>query len=90
MTYSVAFQCDSCGLCCRHVPDGCGLPHDSGTCRNLVENKCSIYASRPDICRVDVMQKVLAPNSTLEEWYATNTMQCELLKAKAKEEQNGK
>jgi len=83
------FRCDSCGLCCRQVTDGVGLPHKNGVCAHLVDNKCSIYATRPDICRVDRMHKVLANEVTLAEWYRINTKQCELLKAKAKEQNDG-
>ena len=52
------FLCSSCGACCRAAGkmDGAkhGLPiKKDGSCGNLIDNICSIYNDRPDICRVD-------------------------------------
>lgn len=54
------FPCTACGICCkigpRHVP---GWPlRDDGACAHLQsDNTCAIYETRPDVCRVDVMQR---------------------------------
>ena len=52
------FLCSSCGACCRAAGKmngkKYGLPiKEDGSCANLIGNLCSIYNSRPDICRVD-------------------------------------
>jgi len=52
------FLCSQCGACCRNAGkmDGAkhGLPiKEDGSCANLINNMCSIYDDRPDICRVD-------------------------------------
>jgi Fe-S-cluster containining protein len=51
------FPCSSCGLCCRKVGlalETKALDRGDGVCRHLDEDTrlCSIYATRPDICRV--------------------------------------
>jgi Fe-S-cluster containining protein len=55
-----SFNCDGCGACCRLVPDvlleAYNLPKsERGGCGYLVDNKCSIYESRPDVCSVRTM-----------------------------------
>jgi Fe-S-cluster containining protein len=50
------FPCTGCGACCRRVGlvKGHGLPVKAdGSCGNLVDNRCAIYATRPDVCRID-------------------------------------
>ena len=52
------FPCTQCGLCCQRVhwnEQTRFLDRGDGTCRHYdAPNKaCSIYAQRPDICRVD-------------------------------------
>jgi len=63
------FPCSGCGACCRRV--GMALKHSKefkdqfpygskkdGSCEKLnKEGQCSVYNSRPDICRVDVTYK---------------------------------
>lgn len=58
------WKCTKCGACCHFVkwfiPD---LDRGDGACIYLTPtNECSIYESRPDICRTDKM-----PPSTEEE-----------------------
>lgn len=57
------FPCSGCGACCRRIGwmdaedlETHGLKADeSGACTNLLpDNSCSIYDTRPDICKVDV------------------------------------
>ncbi|WP_394682227.1 YkgJ family cysteine cluster protein [uncultured Comamonas sp.] len=52
------FPCTQCGLCCQHVHLSHAtqfLDSGDGTCRHYdsLSKGCSIYAERPDICRVD-------------------------------------
>lgn len=55
------FPCTCCGACCRRVGfvsqeilDSAGLEaKEDGSCTHLVNNQCSIYEERPEICRVD-------------------------------------
>lgn len=54
---TLAFPCQQCGLCCQHVnlaAESQFLDRGDGTCRHYVaaSKLCSIYAERPDICRV--------------------------------------
>jgi len=51
------FQCSSCGACCRRAGQLGLMPQrEDGACLYLDENnRCKIYETRPDICRVDVM-----------------------------------
>jgi len=55
------FPCIGCGACCRTLGDVgdlsvFGLEADeNGHCTKLVNNSCSIYEARPDICRIDKM-----------------------------------
>ena len=60
------FKCNGCGACCRRVGT---MPKEvlainnlsvraDGSCTNLKsDNSCSIYETRPTICRVSEMQK---------------------------------
>lgn len=52
------FNCSQCGLCCQRVnfaEETKFLDRGDGTCKHYdSETKnCSIYTTRPDICRVD-------------------------------------
>lgn len=60
------FPCTNCGCCCKRV----GLVkkfltedefpfdvYENGACKMLVNNMCSVYDDRPDICKVEEMAK---------------------------------
>lgn len=53
------FPCSGCGACCRRVGYAAQFPRElvrpDGSCVHLQGNLCSIYADRPDVCRVDSM-----------------------------------
>lgn len=54
------FNCTGCGACCKLVPDQVlemfQLPRaEGGGCGHLVEDKCEIYETRPDVCDVRKM-----------------------------------
>lgn len=61
-----SFPCTSCGICCTRVgkfPTGEDFALDNGRCRHLQpDNRCGIYESRPEICRVkDRAEKSAVP-----------------------------
>ena len=77
------FLCSQCGACCRSVGKTnakiYGLPiKKDGSCRNLVGNICSIYETRPDICRVDSML-TKKPGQTKKEYFIEQTKNCHIL-----------
>ena len=74
------FKCSGCGACCKIVglvPNLKNiLPHKKdGSCIHLVDNKCSIYDSRPDICRVDKMM-YNDKGLSRKEYYIESTKAC--------------
>lgn len=81
----MSFSCDKCGLCCRNIskiPGLAAFDSGNGTCIYLTdENLCSIYASRPEICQVDLMyEKYFKSTMSVEEWYELNSEGCKKLK----------
>ena len=78
------FKCDQCGKCCEKVGKSdiySFLADASGKCKYLNGNKCSIYDSRPLICRVDEMYEHYYKDSmTRDEFYELNHMLCNVLK----------
>ncbi len=52
------FKCTQCGACCKILPRLVApwLVDESGVCRHLKDNKCTIYDNRPDICNRDKMR----------------------------------
>lgn len=78
------FQCSQCGLCCQHidlVPELAKFHNGNGICIHLKDNICSIYTTRPDICRVDVMyEKEYSKYYSLDEFYKINEEVCKQLK----------
>lgn len=79
------FPCSQCGLCCQHVhlaEETRFLDRGDGTCRHYdtASRGCSIYAERPDICRVDRQYEVnYAQQYTWEDFVTLNLQACELL-----------
>lgn len=80
------FECDRCGLCCRHIKGIKELENfllDDESCINLdkTSNLCKIYDKRPDICRVDKMfKKVFYKFISKEEYLNLNASSCKKLK----------
>lgn len=65
------FPCERCGACCRAIQ-----------CRYLEgENHCSIYETRPDVCRVDRMIDILGMSERRHELYKLTKRICEHLRA---------
>lgn len=71
----IPFPCTACGLCCRYVKGYLDARPD-GSCVNLVDNKCRIYETRPEICRVDVM---LDKTTNREKAYKDTVLMCNTL-----------
>lgn len=78
------FVCTKCGECCKHidrVPELNEYHNGDGICVNLVDNMCSIYDERPDICRVNYMYEIrYSKFMAREEYYRLNMQACETLK----------
>ena len=80
------FNCDCCGLCCRHISGIKMLaPFDDGTGTCIYFDRendlCTIYDSRPVICNIDAMYEIFfAHKMTREEFYAMNREACMRLK----------
>ena len=80
------FPCDQCGECCRNLQLSelySELDRGNGVCRYLVGNLCSIYPSRPLLCRIDESYDYFFKDSmTREEFYRANLQVCSKLKTK--------
>ena len=87
ITPSSAFPCTQCGLCCKHVyvaAETQFLDRGDGTCRHYdaASKGCTIYAERPDICRVDRQYAVrYAQQYTWDEYVTVNLQVCTYLQA---------
>lgn len=61
-----SFPCASCGACCRRMKPviDAGIPFpfkvdETGKCEKLgLDNKCTVYENRPDICNIDKMIEI--------------------------------
>ena len=79
------FKCNCCGVCCKMLntayPGVEELVSDDGhTCKYLVDNKCSIYAHRPDFCNTEIMfEKIYSRIMSREEYDAMNEESCKIL-----------
>ena len=79
------FKCSQCGECCRHL-DRSELYRDldrgDGICRYLTGNLCSIYETRPLLCRVDESYEAFFSEIyTRDEYYRLNEDACRILKS---------
>ena len=55
-------------------------PDEFGACPMLVDNKCSIYKNRPDVCNVQtIWRKHLKGKITQKKYYELNQQMCERL-----------
>lgn len=80
------FKCDQCGECCRHLKDVsvyADLDRGDGVCKYLNDNLCSIYDTRPLLCRIDeCFELFFKEQYSLDEFYRLNTEICNQLKNK--------
>lgn len=78
------FNCDMCGKCCQNLrlsPLYSELDNGTGKCRYLEGNLCSIYETRPLLCRIDESYDAFFKGKmTKEEYYRLNYEACEKLK----------
>lgn len=83
------FKCDKCGLCCRNLhksPIYEKLHNGDGICRFLNGNICSIYETRPLVCRVDEgYDAFFKEQMSYEEYIQRNYECCEILKRETEE-----
>ena len=81
--FSKQFKCiDNCGECCRHINLVDGLKHlqnGDGVCQYLVDNRCSIYEDRPDLCRYEKVYEMMKDRFTIEEYDKISVQYCEQL-----------
>jgi len=77
------FPCSMCGACCRqwgNVPadlrEGV-VPDTNGVCPHLTaDNRCSIYATRPAVCRVEESCPL---GMDMSLWFFRNLVRCDEL-----------
>ena len=62
------FDCEQCGACCRY--------HN---CKYLKDNKCTIYDTRPDRCRVDKQYELNKNVMSRKEYYSMVKKVCRIL-----------
>lgn len=79
------FPCTQCGLCCSNVhmaEQTRYLDRGDGACRHYsdTDKRCSIYETRPDICRVDRQYQMhYARQYSWEEFIEANVEVCQAL-----------
>ena len=77
------FPCTGCGCCCKKV--GVIKPFlteeefpyntdEYGVCEMLIDNKCSVYDNRPDVCSVYKM--AMKSNIPIEQYYNMSIIVC--------------
>lgn len=80
------FLCDQCGQCCRQVNLSSlyqELDRGDGVCKYLDGNLCSIYETRPLLCRVDESYEIFFKETmNQDEYYRLNYAACSKLKTK--------
>lgn len=62
----MSFNCTKCGACCRRaflLPGFIYPVKPDGSCSKLVNNQCSVYETRPDVCRHGHSREVLGMSS---------------------------
>ena len=55
---------------------------ETGACEKLVDNKCSVYEDRPDICNVNKIYDKYGKDlqMSLKQWHKLNIRACEMNK----------
>ncbi len=81
------FICTKCGLCCRNIgkiPELAGFHTGNVFCMHLSDdNLCSIYATRPYICRVGKMyESIYKAIMSKTEYEKMNMEVCRVLQSK--------
>ena len=81
----ISFKCSGCGCCCKRVGKviekyNIDFPYkydENGVCEMLIDNKCSVYDTRPLICNVDEMFKF--SKLSKKNYYAINHKACNIM-----------
>ena len=79
------FNCSKCGICCRNLPAVAPfdeLHQGDGVCKFLMGNLCSIYDTRPSLCRVDESYHLFKHLMSYEEYLEVNYKSCSILQGK--------
>lgn len=86
------FLCDSCGLCCQNISEIQELKtfhNGDGVCIHLNKenNQCTIYETRPNVCRVETMYDLVYHKEfeNKQKFYNANMTICNILKEKSQE-----
>lgn len=86
------FLCDGCGLCCQHIGEIKELKefhNGDGVCIHLNKenHQCTIYETRPDVCRVEKMYDLIYHKEfqSKQQFYNANMNICKTLKEKYQE-----
>lgn len=81
------FPCTKCGVCCKnisHIVQLTNYDRGDGQCIYLQENKCSIYSTRPLVCRVKEMYvQYYKQHMSEEEFIYQNLLACRSLQEKS-------
>jgi Fe-S-cluster containining protein len=64
-----------------------GLKHlqTNGVCKYLVNDQCSIYKNRPDLCQYDALYEMLKDQISPEDYDKLSVIYCEQLQNLKKE-----
>lgn len=79
------FPCTSCGACCSSIVgiDFLKEFNQDGKCSMLKNNKCTIYESRPLLCKIDESyDQIFSSYMTKEDFYLQNAKACNELQEK--------
>jgi len=66
-----------CGACCKRAATHPAFPlatNPDGSCMHLVDNKCSIYDTRPLVCRIKEYGQSIGKQG--DEWIKANIRAC--------------
>ena len=89
----MSFPCTGCGCCCKVIdwaddiivrddpahPYYFPYTHKEGVCEMLIDNKCSVYESRPLICRIEDSIEYYSQSTNKTEYYNKNIEACHQL-----------
>lgn len=77
------FECSQCGECCKLLkkyPPMADYDRGDGVCKYLLDNKCSIYNQRPNICRGEYVYHTYFEGMDVDEYYGMLYRYCNLIK----------
>ena len=78
----MSFTCTACGCCCKRVGQRLDqlqkldFPYqadEKGWCEKLVDNLCTVYDNRPDVCNISKMAEQFEDQGL---FYQINAMAC--------------